>query len=268
MSPQWDAVVKDDYSAVFPVTRKSRLGFSYLCQPWFTQQLGIFSAERPGKDTVSSFLDLLKGTYRLIDIQLNTTNEVDSDEFAVTYRANYVLDLSPRYIQIESNYHRNCRRNIQKALRAGLSVKEGPGPSVFSRFIQRNLDRSLSENSGLFETLPAIVQATLERGFGTIYGVYDRREVLRAAGWFVNIFGRNLFMVCASTEDGKKNHAMSLLVDHTIREKAGSRCLFDFTGSNIQGVAYFNAGFGATRQLYPAIKRNKLPWFVRIFKNN
>lgn len=266
MSPRWDAVIEDDYSAVFPVTRKHRLGFNYLCQPWFTQQLGIFAHEMPDRDTVSSFLDLLAGTYSLIDIQLNTTNDVVSCEFAVTNRANYILDLSPPYIQIESNYHRNCRRNIKKAIHAGLFVKPGPGPSVFSRFIQRNLDRTLSENSGLFETLPLIVQATVEKGFGTVYGVYDRREALCAAGWFVNIFGRNLFIACASTADGKKSHAMSLLVDHAIREKSGSQCVFDFTGSNLRGIAYFNSGFGAIREFYPAIKRNRLPWFVRLIK--
>jgi hypothetical protein len=256
----------DDYSAVLPITWKSRLGIYYLCQPWFTQQLGIFSADMPRKDTISYFLSAIPGKFRLVDIQLNTSNNVVSDEFAVNYRANFILDLSPRYIQIESNYHRNCRRNVQKALCAGLYVKQGPGPSVFSRFIQRNLDRSLSENSGLFETLPAIVQTTIERGYGTIYGAYDRREDLSAAGWFVNIFGRNLFMVCASTATGKKDHAMSLLVDHMIREKAGSPGIFDFTGSNIPGVAYFNTGFGAVRQFYPVIKRNRLPWFVRLFK--
>lgn len=256
----------DDYVTVMPLTWKRRFGISYLRQPWFTQQLGIFSTGLVQSNDVTLFMNSIPQRFRYIDIQLNTTNALVSESFNINLRNNFVLDLSPSYIQLQSNYHRNCRRNIQKAIHQGLYVKSGPGPSVFTGYIKKNLDPSLRKNKGLFEIMPGIIQATLERSCGTVLGVYDRREELNAAGWFVNISGRCLFMVCASTAQGKKKQAMYLLVDHMIREKAGNMVAFDFTGSSMPGIAYFNTGFGAEQQIYQAVKKNRLPWMMRMFK--
>jgi len=267
VSPGWDALIKDNYAAVMPLTWKKRFGFSYLRQPWYTQQLGIFSAENLSMKETSQFLDSVPDKYRYADIQLNASNCLLSNAFQINFRANFVLDLAFNYINIESNYHRNCRRNIQKALNEGLRVKPGPGPSVFSRFVEQNLDRSLAEKpAGLYKVLPTIIQATIDQSCGEISGVYDRNGELNAAGWFVHYFRRCQFMVCASTSGGRKKQAMYLLVDHMIREKAGTQTLFDFTGSNIPGVAYFNAGFGAVRQMYPVVRINRLPRVLRLFK--
>ncbi len=266
VNPSWEALVQDNYASVMPLTQNSRFGIKYLRQPWFTQQLGIFSGHVPEKDEISRFIDSIPASIQYAEIQLNHANNLISTGYTLNFRVDHILDLSPGYINLESNYHRNCRRNIQKALHAGLYVRQGPGPSVFAGFTERNLDRTLSRHKGLFAILPAIVQASLDRCTGSVYGVYDRSEELNAAGWFVDYSGRCLFMVCASTPTGKKNQAMSLLVDHVIREKACTETVFDFTGSEMPGVSYFNSGFGATRQMYPLLKINRLPWFLRMFK--
>lgn len=242
------------------------MGIKYIRQPWYTQQLGVFSKRVMTPEEVSAFIEAVPDKFRYAEIQLNTANNPGTGNYQVNFRTNFTLDLSPSYIDLESNYHRNCRRNIQKALHNGLFVKTGQEPLFFSRFIQKNLDRSLSENTGLFETLPGIIQESIARKAGEIYCVYSQQNELYAAGWFVTIPGRCLFMVCASNPTGKKNQAMHLLVDHVIRERAGTDSVFDFTGSNIPGVAYFNTGFGATRQLYPMVKINRLPWVLRWYK--
>lgn len=266
VSPDWEALILDDYTAIMPLTWKSRLGIYYIRQPWFTQQLGVFSPDTISHAVLVSFMDMIPEKYRYIEVQLNTSNIPVSGSFTLSFRSNYVLDLTSDYLVTARGYNRNCRRNIQKALNAGLHIKKGPGPTAFSRFTERNLDSSLRKNAGLFESLPRIVQATIERECGEILGVYDRREELQAAGWFVNFGGRCLFMVCASTAAGKTNQAMHFLVDHKIRERSGSGQIFDFTGSNIPGVEYFNTGFGAVRQSYPALKMNRLPWILRWLK--
>ena len=58
--PDWDALVEDDYRAVMPLTRDRKFGFDYLYQPYFTQQLGVFSSLRPVMPEWSSqFLDAI-----------------------------------------------------------------------------------------------------------------------------------------------------------------------------------------------------------------
>jgi hypothetical protein len=106
----------------------------------------------------------------------------------------------------------------------------------------------------------------VQNATGEICGVYNRAGKLMAAGLFIVTLGRCLFLVCASTPEGKENQSMYLLVDHMIGKNAGSGIVFDFSGSNIPGIAYFNAGFGSYTTQYPVVRRNLLPWPLRLFK--
>lgn len=261
VSPDWEALILDDYSAVMPLTRRRKFGIEYLYQPYFTQQLGIFSGQMIDNELTRSFIEAIPGKYRFADIRLNSSNSLVSGRFICHYRTDYLLDLSLGHVALSTAYHRNCRRNIQKALHAGLSVKEGPGPSTFSHFIQRNLEHRLSETPwNLYPLLQKITQASLQHQSGEILGVYKSNRDLAAAGWFLYTAEKIFFIVCASTPEGKKEQAMYLLVDHVISNNAGSGKIFDFTGSDIPGVAYFNAGFGSSKINYPAVKWNNLPW--------
>jgi hypothetical protein len=264
VSPGWEALILDDYEAVMPLTCQRKGGFSYLYQPFFTQQLGVFSKNG---DHTDSFLGAIPADFRYIDIQLNTGNNPTLPGFDIFPRTNFVLDLRSEYINLLSGYHRNCRRNIQKARHAGYTVKSGPGATIFSRFVQNNLENQLTVRSkNIFPLLPDLIMASQEHSASEILGAYSNQGELQAAGWFIYTPTRCLFMVCASTAQGKANQSMYLLVDHVIQQKAGTGLLFDFTGSNMPGVAYFNSGFGAVKTPYPAIRKNRLPWPVSWFK--
>jgi len=266
--PLWDALILDDYRAVMPLTRGRKFMIDYLYQPYFTQQLGVFYGKEGNAETVKDFLAAIPERYRYISIQCNIHNIIGLSDFSASPRVNYLLDLTPSAIMLAGNYHRNCRRNIQKAIHKGLKVKPGPGPALFNSFIQQHLDRQLSGTRKTFyPTLLRMTNATMQNGTGEILGVYSKTGDLMAAGWFITVLGRCLFQVCASTRKGKAKQAMFLLVDHMIREKAGSGLVFDFAGSNSTGIAYFNAGFGATKTYYPALYRNKLPWLLRLVKS-
>ncbi len=265
--PGWDALVQDDYLAVMPLTHGRKFGFAYLYQPYFTQQLGIFSPSPVTPTVITDFLKAIPLKYKYVQIQLNSDNNLQHTDFTFTTRKNFILDLTPAAIELTSNYHRNCRRNIQKAEHAGLLVKQGPSPVVFTRFIKNNLDKQLTGTRKTFyPTLSRITRESIQQSAGEIIGVYTRTGELVAAGWFVIILGRCLFQVCASTQKGKDNQAMYMLVNHVIQKHAGSGLVFDFAGSNIPGIAYFNSGFGSTAVHYPVITRNLLPWPVKWLK--
>jgi hypothetical protein len=265
--PHWEALVMDDYLAVMPLTRNRKMGIHYLYQPFFTQQLGVFCTGECRSDTVDQFLESIPRHFRYIEIQMNSRNHPCQPVFRYSSRKNCTLSLSPSYLNLAANYHRNCRRNIQKALQEGLSVRSGPPPSVFTRFIHRNLhDRLSIKGKTFYRVLQRITSATLHNGSGEILGVYDHNGSLLAAGWFVQAAGRYTFLVCASTPKGKTRQAMFLLVDHAIRKKAGSELIFDFAGSNHPGIQYFNLGFGAEADVYTAVKRNILSWPFRLLK--
>jgi hypothetical protein len=267
VSPGWEALVQDDYAAVMPLTRKRKMGIDFLIQPYFTQQLGLFSTHLINDQLTDQFLNAIPARYHYIDIQLNAMNHPVNSDFTFKTRRNYTLDLTPSYIQLSTNYHRNCRRNVQKAIHAGFTVKPGPGPSVFTRFVHRNLSKKLTDaGRHLYHVLQQITKKSLENGTGEILSIYNNPGEIIASGWFVVSAGRCMFEVCASTAEGTQNQAMYLLVDHMLKEKSGSGVIFDFTGSNLPGVAYFNAGFGASESIYLSAKRNLLPWPLKLIK--
>jgi hypothetical protein len=244
-----------------PLTHGHKFGIHYLFQPYFTQQLGIFSPSRLKPETITGFLTGIPLKYKYVRVQLNSNNNIQHTDLSFSTRKNFILDLSPPAIELASNYHRNCRRNIQKAVHAGMIVKQGPSPSVFTRFIKDNLEKQLAGTRKTFyPSLLRVTSASIQQATGEIVGVYSHTGELVAAGWFITSMKRCLFQVCASTEKGKANQAMYMLVNHMISINAGSGLVFDFAGSNIPGIAYFNSGFGSTVTHYPVITRNLLPW--------
>ncbi|MBN1143737.1 MAG: hypothetical protein JXA72_04915 [Bacteroidales bacterium] len=267
VSPGWEALVQDDYVAVMPLTRKRRFGIDYLYQPYLTQQLGVFSANKPEPEVVDQFLDAIPEKIRYVDIHLNSMNSPLNHNFTYSARNNYTLEMTRTYVHLLAGYHRNCRRNLQKAVQAGLEVKSGPSPKVFTSFVERNLDKQVQDmGNKICPVIREITQASIQQGVGEIKGVYKPNGKLVAAGWFIYDMGRCIFGVCASTREGRKNQSMYLLVDHVIENRSGKGEIFDFTGSNIPGVAYFNAGFGAVKSTYLAAQRNLLPWPLSLMK--
>jgi hypothetical protein len=66
-----------------------------------------------------------------------------------------------------------------------------------------------------------------------------------------------------STPKGKEMAAFYLLTDAAIRDHAGpspTPRIFRFEGSDIPGIAFFNAQFGADLTHYPYLVSNRLPW--------
>ena len=265
--PQWDALVLDDYKAVMPLSHGRKFGIRYLYQPYLTQQLGIFSISKLTPETIKDFLSAIPRKYKYVRIQLNPGNIIQHTDILFSTRKDYILDLTDTATGLAGRYHRNCRRNIQHAVNAGLSVKPGPAPSEFALFIKENLHEQITiRHKSFYPMLDRITAISIQQGSGEIAGVYMPTGELTAAGWFVTTMGRCLFLVCASTAQGKKNQAMYMLVNHMISKNAGSGLTFDFTGSNIPGIEYFNSGFGSTETHYPVFSRNLLPWPLNNYK--
>jgi hypothetical protein len=57
---------------------------------------------------------------------------------------------------------------------------------------------------------------------------------------------------------------MYYLVDQQIEKYSGNFAVFDFSGSDIKGIAYFNASFGAQHYSYPFIRINRLPRVLKL----
>ena len=69
--PGWEALVDDDYQTVMPLTGGKKFGVHYLFQPYFVQQLGVFSKQPLSPEKTEEFLNAIPKKYRFSEIRLN-----------------------------------------------------------------------------------------------------------------------------------------------------------------------------------------------------
>jgi len=101
---------------------------------------------------------------------------------------------------------------------------------------------------------------------GVIYGAYSKQKELIGAAFFLKENARYTYLSSVLSPEGKQLRSMYAIVDTFIRDHAGQPFILDFEGSNIEGIARFFEGFGASAEKYQHLKYNNLPWIVKLFK--
>lgn len=262
-APGWQALVLGNYDAVMPLPVKSKAGIMYAYQPFFSQQLGVYSKEQ--KVDISTFLEHLPKEIKFLNFNLNETNTLEKG--LLRNNKNFLLDISDNYDPVFAGYNRNCKRNIKKSQQIDLLESKDVLPEQFVAFIESNLEEQIKGiGKKEYALLKKLCIEVVQRGKGEIIALVDGEGKVHAAGLYLFSGNRLIFSVCASSSFGKTNQAMYRLVDSQIKRYAGKFKWYDFSGSNIEGIAYFNSTFGAIQIPYPTVMINKLPWPIKVFK--
>jgi len=260
----WDALIWGDYEFVMPLPVRSKFGFSYVYQPLFCQQLGIFP--KPSNSVAELFYRALYDRFRYCDVYLNSQNPLvkTAGEMEFLPRRNFLLDLKYNYKSLAKSYSTNTKRNIAKANDNHLQFVAGLQLEDYMAFKQSNLIDKIAENE--IAKLKSIISFGQYKGFGEIYGVYNPENELCAAVYFCKWKNRVIYLNAASSKTGKELGGMYFLVDNFIKTNAEQELILDFEGSMVPGVARFYSGFGATAETYFQLKFNRLPLPFRWFK--
>ena len=268
VAEQWDGLVYKDYEIVFPLVWNQKFSIHYLYQPLFTQQLGAFSLSPLNGLMIRSFLDEIPDRFRFIEININYLNQIMHEDFEVTTLTNYVLDLGSSYEELFKNYSENTKRNLKKAGKANLHIKNSVKPETVVDFFKKNIGNKIPEiKEHHYHSLHRIIYQAQHYSMGQTYGIYSPDKQLIATGFF--LFGKKqlINLLPATNETGKETGAGFYLLDYMIRINAGNKLKLDFEGSMIPSIARFYQGFGAQPSNYWRLKRNKLPWYLKLFKN-
>jgi hypothetical protein len=262
---EWEGLVEDDYERVFPINFKSKLGINIIFQPFFTQQLGVFSKTELNPTILNDFLFSIPTTYKVIDLNLNTHNKPDLPGFEYHPQINHELDLISDYDNLRKNYSSNTKRNIKKAESAGLSVVKGIKPDDVIDLFRSNRGKNikvLKENNYL--KLKRLIYTSIYKGIGNVYGAYNEENELIAGAVFLNSNKKAIFIFSGMSSEGREKRAMFFLVDYFIRENSNKHLTLDFDGSNDEALARFYSGFGSTRLEFTRISRNRLPFYLKL----
>lgn len=266
MSKHWDALVLNDYEAVMPLTWNKKYGIRYLYQPFLTAQSGVFGKKITGEQ-VDLFIQAIPGSFRFIDISLNSNNASGNLEGVSISRSNYVLDLSKPYETLFQNYRENIRRNIKKALQLGCVIQKGfDAEKVILLAVQQMKGHGNKEAENI-ERFRKLYQYLHARQMATTYGVFSAQNELLASCVFFFSHNRAYYILVGNHPNGKTTGASHALIDAFIKDHAGKNMLLDFEGSDIRNLAFFYSSFGAVHEIYPAIKINRLPFYLRWMKS-
>ena len=263
VSPGWEALIEDDYDTVFPLTHKRKFGIPYLYQPFFTQQLGLFSRDHLTVKLVSEFLQSIPEKFRFAEIHLNSMNKIEPGEHTLEKRVNLELDLIHTYEYLRKNYDQNVKRNLKKASDSSVVIGHKVEPDELITLFRENYGKK-EQKLGFadYEVLRKLMSYCLKKRSGLILGAFLPDGKLCAAVFFLTDKNRMIFHFAASDHKARESGAMFLLVDNFIREHYGQPLTLDFEGSNDPNVARFYKSFGAKECNYFLVRINRLPWIV------
>jgi hypothetical protein len=264
---EWDALVENDYERVFPLVNRKKYGINYIYQPFFTQQLGLYSVPRLDTNTLNDFIEAIPQKFRHIEINLNTLNKLDNKKYKIQDQLNHELDLINSYDKIREAYSENLARNIRKGEKAGLTISKNIKPDDIIDLFRENRGkhlRHLKEKDYL--VIKRIAYVGMYKGVANIQGVYDERNQLCAGAFFILSNRKAIFLFSGLSEEGRQHGAMPFLIDSFIQDHAGKHLTFDFDGSNDPNLARFYKSFGSKECIYQRLEINRLPWPLKVAK--
>ena len=258
--PGWEALVEDDYQSVMPLTGGKKFGVNYLYQPYFVQQLGIFSRQPLSSEKTEAFLKAIPSKYRFAEIRLNESNILSERFEGIEYHRNVILYLNRDYNSIRENYHTNTKRNLAKAEENNLQLIFNVIPYHVVALFRDNRGATIERwGDTEYGTLISLGKTAQNRNSAFILGVNEKGdgEILCAA-LFMKANGRITFLFSGLNEKGKERQAMTYLLDQVIRKYANQPFILDFEGSDDENLTRFYLGFGGVEAQYPSYSFNRL----------
>ncbi len=261
----WHALVWKDYEFVMPLPVGRKWGITYIYQPYFCQQLGIFPVAPVEIQT--QFAEELIGRYRFFQFQVNPQLIPDAfEKFELTRKINYILPLHEPYSTIASQFKKNTRYDISSAYKKGIQVVNTLNSREYIELKRQQVGRKVDARS--FKMLAKIISWGQVKGNGQILAAITPNNELCAAAFFLKYGKRLIYLNSFSTPEGRKYKAMYAILNDVIHKYQKSGFLLDFEGSSVEGIASFFKGFSPAEEYYYHIYLNNLPFPLNYLKRD
>lgn len=249
----WSVLVLDDYEAVMPLPWNHKFGLRYITQPFFTQQLGVFSKENLSKELMCEFIKSVPKRFLKITLQFNSDNQFL--ETSSTKKDNFILALNSDYNALYKNFSKGRKHAILQGLKNELTLEEVPFSKVLALSKKNYSFKELSDKE--YQKLTTLVQVLKNKQMVSVLGVKWHNQLIGGAVFILDV-KRIVYLFSAISPKGKEMQAGSLLLNTIIKNHATSLKTLDFEGSSIPGVATFFKSFGATNITYSLFKKRVL----------
>ena len=255
---QWDALVLNDFEAVMPLPKRKKWGIKYIYQPFMCQQLGLF--HKYERYCVDEFILAIPKEILHFNFNLNTHNS--STISVLKSNVNYLLPLDKDIKELRANYSKSHLKNLRRANKNNLSIATVPDSAEQFSKNKRRLASNFM-NAKQFDLELKIINTSLKLGKGEIFSV--KGGIGNCCSVFVINDNKRLYLLSSySNEEGKQKSAYFFLLDYIFSLEKFKGFVFDFEGSNLEGIAQRNKGFGARPTTYFTIYQSLWGSFLKL----
>jgi len=251
VADNWDVLVLDDYKAVMPVPWKIKYGIKYVVQPYFCQQLGVFSKEKFDDIEVLHFVEKIPKKFVKVNLQLKN---YFSQNTSFSIKKNYILSLNDCHEKLFKSFNKGRKHAIKSAEKHQLTLKKVSVNTLID--IQKD-NYSYEFSADQIKKLKNVALISIKKYNAFIHGVFDK-DVFLGGGFFLKTNSRIIYMFSAFNRQGKSNQAASFLINSVIKEYQNTDLILDFEGGNISSIGLFFNSFGAQTENYVLFKRSFL----------
>jgi len=256
--PSWGILLDENRGFFMPVPENYTFGVRRILQPPYCQQLGIFGQEVPDEAVCDEFVGHRSLRVVQMHIALNASNGLPVNTRGLYFRPNSTLLLDKPYSECYARFDENTRRNIRKAIKAGVEIRKEDAPGSLLQMKWDTKPAGMQKRQLILAG--EIIRQALERHEGEIWYAYAPDNEPLAGCFFLKDDLRSVYLISASSPKGKTAGAMFLLVSRYMETYAGTGRILDFEGSTVPGIARFFRGFGAVSAGYPMVSRCLFGW--------
>jgi hypothetical protein len=268
IAPGWDALTGENYKWVLPLITRTKYGISYLYQPSFTQQLGIFY--QPGIIVpYKEIIGCLQQQYRFCEVNWNyAVSKIPSDlPLEINAANNFILDLSASYKNTAANYHGDLAKNLKRSARFQLFYRAHAEYDTCIRLYRQQYAIRMPHVKEIdYVNFRKICSCCQQNNMLICREAVDQHGTVLASVLLLTDSKRMYNLMNSTTDAGRKSEANHFLLDAVIKEFSGNNFILDFEGSDLPGVKTFYQNFGSINQPYVKLKYNRLLWPLKLLK--
>jgi len=246
----WSAIVIGNYQAIMPLPWRKKFGIIYFYAPAFVQQLGLIG--NIDGLTSKEIFKSIRSFANFGDLLFNFKNEWIISNHIYHPKNNYTIQLLQGYHSIASKYSKDLVQNLQKAEKYNFTYLHETNISNAIELFQLYYGNRFKHITALdFKNIETVCLKYQEQQQCVIRTIKDNltQQILATALLLKDNKRLNLLMN-TTLNDGRKLSANHLLIDRILHEFSGQNLLFDFEGSNLDGVKTFYENYHPENQPY------------------
>jgi len=270
---QWDVLLSqrgDCVEGALPYLFGHKFGLKYILQPQLTQFNGPWYRSddpelrrRAGEDLAKQLRKLHAAAFlQHFPPDIDNITPFSGHGYRHSQRVTYRFNPIPDPDSLPSLANRGRKRGLD-AVDSTYHIDKEVSTTEFADLHKSYWERRSGHDLIPKKLLTRVVQASLDRRQGLLYGLRDQTGQLMAAR-FVVYDDRCAYALLSALHPNALRNSMTRLVWTTIADLYKQTKIYDFEGSMDPGIAHFYRSFGTTPTNFFEVTRFR-PRFLSLF---